>query len=59
MKEEKDLGVTIDNELKLQQHCDNQVKKANRLLGLIRRSFVYINSESVKLLYNALVRTHL
>ena len=59
VKEEKDLGVTIDNELKLQQHCDNQVKKANRILGLIRRSFVYINRESFKLLYNALVRTHL
>ena len=33
--EEKDLGVTIDLKLKFSSHIFNEVKKANRLMGLI------------------------
>ena len=33
--EEKDLGVTIDLKLKFSSHIVNEVKKANRLMGLI------------------------
>ena len=33
--EEKDLGVTIDLKLKFSNHIVNEVKKANRLMGLI------------------------
>ena len=43
---EKDLGVHMDPELKLSQHLERQVNKANRLLGLIRRSFVYLDCDT-------------
>ena len=36
---EKDLGVLIDNRLTFNNHIDEKVKKANRVMGVIRRSF--------------------
>ena len=59
VKCEKDLGVWIDNKLELQEHTANQVKKANKLLGLIRRSFSYLDSQSLCILYKSLIRSHL
>ena len=38
-KEEKDLGVRVDNMLKFSDNVAQAACKANRLLGLIRRSF--------------------
>ena len=40
---EKDLGVHIDDELKMSKHAEQQANKANKLLGLIRRSLVYLD----------------
>ena len=56
---EKDIGVTIDTNLSFEQHIQNQVNKANRNLGIIRRSFKYLDMETFCLLYKALVRPHL
>ena len=56
---EKDLGVWIDDQLKLHDHTANQVKKANKILGLIRRSFSTLDKHSFSILYKSLVRTHL
>jgi hypothetical protein len=56
---EKDLGVQIDPELKFSRHTEIQVNKANRILGMIRRTFEFINAETMKKLYTALVRPHL
>ena len=36
---EKDLGVEVYRELKFHKHTSSSVKKANRMLGLIKRSF--------------------
>ena len=33
---ERDLGVTIDDQLDLGKHIKNIVAKANRLLGLVK-----------------------
>ena len=33
---EKDLGIYIDNKLRLSDHVDAAVNKANRLVGLIK-----------------------
>ena len=57
--EEKDLGITIDKQLKFQAHIGIQVKKANQILGIIRRSFTYIDEEMFSVLYKSLVRPHL
>ena len=40
--EEKDLGVIIDHELKFHQQTAASVKKANRVLGLIKKSFSHL-----------------
>ncbi|XP_077989646.1 uncharacterized protein LOC144443981 [Glandiceps talaboti] len=56
---EKDLGVHVDPELKFSSHVENEVNKANQILGLIRRSFIYLEEESLKKLFIALVRPHL
>ena len=45
---EKDLGVHIDPELKFSKHVERQVNKANRILGLIRRSYEFIDIEFMK-----------
>ena len=56
---EKDLGIQVDKDLRFSQHIETQFKKANRLLGLIRRSYEHLDAESMKLLFVALVQPHL
>ena len=56
---EKDLGVQISYDLKAAENVAYQVKKANKMLGIIRRTFSYINEESFNLLYKTYVRPHL
>ena len=56
---EKDLGVEVDNELKFSKHIETQVAKANRILGQIRRSFNFMDIETMRLLFTSLVRPHL
>ena len=34
---EKDLGIHVDNKLRLRDHAEIAVAKANKILGLIRR----------------------
>ena len=53
---ERDLGVMVDNELKFGQQVDAVVLKANRQLGLIKRSFTYLDEKTLVLLYTSLVR---
>ena len=38
---EKDLGVTISNDLKPSKHCSDAIKTANKLVGFIGRTFEY------------------
>ena len=57
--EEKDLGVHIDTDLSFEEHIATKIKKANQIMGLIRRSFTYLDKDSFKKLYTALVRPHL
>ena len=56
---EKDLGVYVDPSLKFTQHCQKAAGKANRLVGLIRRSFSYLDGPMMVKLFKALVRPHL
>ena len=57
--EEKDLGMIIDHELKFHQQTAASVKKANRVLGLIMKSFSHLDETTSPLLYKTLVRPHL
>ena len=39
VSEEKDLGVIISEDLKCEKQCCEAVKKANRMLGMIKSEF--------------------
>ena len=52
----RDLGVTIDSKLNFHSHSTYTVSKANRLLGLIRKSFENISIQTLPILYKSLVR---
>jgi hypothetical protein len=56
---EKDLGVCVDRELKFYRHIETQVNTSNKLLGLIRRSYEYLDIEMMKLLFTSVVRPNL
>ena len=56
---EKDLGVHIDNRLKFHKHIETAVNKANSKLGMIRRSFEYLDGDMLVQLYKSIVRPHL
>jgi hypothetical protein len=55
-EEEKDLGVVVDKELKFDKHIAAAIKKANRVLGIIRNTFTYLDISTIPRLYMALVR---
>ena len=57
--EEKDLGVIIDEKLKFDKHTEVQANKANKVLGLLRRSFETLDKETLVWLFKALVGPHL
>ena len=57
--EEKDLGIIIDSNLTFNNHINQKVNKANSMMGLIRRSFIFLNENTFKTLYRAIVRPHL
>ena len=59
VESEKDIGVTIDSKLNFEKHIQTQVNKANQIVGVIRRSFKYLNFKTFCLLFKSLVRPHL
>ena len=48
VSEQKDLGVIIDDKLKFVPHIQAMVKKANRNLRLIKRTFSYLDIKRYK-----------
>ena len=57
--EEKDLGVLFDTTLKFSSHIAATASKANRLVGLIRRTFKFLDQKMLVQLYKSLIRPHL
>ncbi len=55
----KDLGLTVAFNLKFSQQCNESVKKANRMMGLIKRFFSFKNEDVILPLYNSFVKPHL
>ena len=59
LTEEKDLGVKFDPSLKFSKHVAMVANKANRMVGIIRRTFDFLDEDMLKILYKTLVRPHL
>ena len=55
---ERDLGEIMSTDLKVESQCNEACLKANRMLGLIKRTFVK-TPEVMLNLYKTLVRPHL
>ena len=59
VSQEKDLGVLTDQHLNFEEHLNQKANKANQMMGLIRRSFHYLDTQTFRWLFKALVRPHL
>ena len=54
----RDIGVIIDSELKFEKHINSKIQTANKILGIIRRSFIFLNCDIFIPLYKSLIRSH-
>jgi len=55
----KDLGVTFDTKLKFDKHINNNINTAYQMLGIVKRTFIYLTPDSFVVLYKAMIRSHL
>ena len=54
---EKDLGIWFKDNLKFDEHINYIVNRANRLVGLIKRTFKSLDKDSFLILYKSLIRS--
>ena len=59
VREERDLGVVLRDDLKVSSNCQQAYVKASRMLGLMARTVEFRNLEVMTRLYKSLVRPHL
>ena len=59
VEEERDLGVIIQSNLKVDKQCAKAAKIANSVLDMIRRSFINKGVDIILPLYKSLVRPRL
>lgn len=57
--EEKDLGVTFQSDLKFDKHIVQCVNKANKMIGIIKRTFTSIDKDMFLTLYKSLIRPYM
>ena len=58
-EKEKDLGVKFDPSLQFSKHVAMVSNKANKMVGIIKRTFDYMDEKMLTTLYKTLVRPHL
>ena len=56
---EKDLGVSMNANMKISEQCRIAASKGNQVLGMIRRNITYEEKSLSVPLYKAIVRSHL
>ena len=56
---EKDLGVSMNANMKVSEQCRIAASKGNQVLGMIRRNITYKENNLIVPLYKAIVRPHL
>ena len=55
----KDLGVTMNANMKVSEQCRIAASKGNQVLGMFRRNITYKEKSLIVSLYKATVRPHL
>ena len=53
---EKDLGVYIDNKLNFKEHVHRATARANKVMGVIRRTFDFLTEDVFVQLFKSLIR---
>jgi len=56
--EEKDLGVMVSDDLKVESQCNQAFSKANRMLGILKQNIVNKSPWIMVNLYKTLIRPH-
>ena len=56
---EKDIGVLVDRNLSFSKHITQKVNKANSIMGLVRRTYTFLDDTSFRYLFQALDRPNL
>jgi hypothetical protein len=56
---EKDLGIITDRHLSFEEHINTAAKKGNQVVGIIKRSFNYLNKTTLVMLIKAMIRPRL
>ena len=59
VQDEKDVGVTFDEDMTFRKDISTRANKANSIMGIIRRTYTYLDPQSFNLLFKSLVRPHL
>ena len=59
VQSEKDVGVIFDLNMSFREDINSRATKANNIMGIIRRTYTYIDIQSFILLIKSLVRPHL
>ena len=54
-----DLGILFKKNLKLDEHINNTANKVNRIMGLIKKKFTYMDKDHFLTLNKSLARSHL
>ena len=55
----KDIGVTFDSSLNFEAHMSEKNYKANSMMGIIRRTFEYLDDKCFSMVFKSLVRPHI
>ena len=59
VQSEKDVGVIFDLNMSFREDINSRATKANSILGIIKRTYTYLDIESFTFLFKSLVRPHL
>ena len=59
VKEQKQLGLTLDSTLSFNKHIHEKLSKAKKNIGIIKHVSKYLPLKTLDQMYKALVRSHL
>ena len=52
INEENDLGINFSHDFKFRSHIHKIIQKANKILGIIKHTFKYLEPDIMRLLYH-------